>query len=236
MPSYVAADVGVPEKALLPAGENVGTATNVRFAPDGSTLGFLFNENSNPYSSCLFITALDESGTLGRCKHIKKLDEGTMDAPVAFEFAGKDEAQIIIQREQQGHTVLACVNINDEAEPQIFFTGGSVTGFHPIHESHGEKVLVSSSVFIETSLWQVVDVKDGRSKVISSAFLEGRSKFHLTSEMITEFWYKGGNGVNIHSWMIVPPNFDKSSTYPLFLLPHGGPESAWNDSWSTRVS
>lgn len=34
--------------------------------------------------------------------------------------------------------------------------------------------------------------------------------------------------------MIYPENFDKSKSYPLLYYIHGGPQSSWLDSWSTR--
>ena len=34
--------------------------------------------------------------------------------------------------------------------------------------------------------------------------------------------------------MLKPANFDASKKYPLVVLIHGGPQSAWNNSWSYR--
>src|SRR5581483_2542087 len=38
----------------------------------------------------------------------------------------------------------------------------------------------------------------------------------------------------IHGFIVKPPNFDKSKKYPMILLIHGGPQSAWLDAWSYR--
>ena len=35
-------------------------------------------------------------------------------------------------------------------------------------------------------------------------------------------------------WFLKPSNFDSSKKYPLAFLIHGGPQSSWMDSFSTR--
>jgi dipeptidyl aminopeptidase/acylaminoacyl peptidase len=46
--------------------------------------------------------------------------------------------------------------------------------------------------------------------------------------------YTGGGGQAIQAWIVKPPDFDPSKTYPLVVLIHGGPQGAWSDAWSYR--
>ncbi len=48
------------------------------------------------------------------------------------------------------------------------------------------------------------------------------------------FWYAGAEGAQAHGLLVRPPNFDASRKYPMLLLVHGGPQSAWNDAWGYR--
>ena len=41
-------------------------------------------------------------------------------------------------------------------------------------------------------------------------------------------------GKKIHGFIVKPTNFDPSKKYPLVVLIHGGPQSAWNDNWGYR--
>ena len=41
-------------------------------------------------------------------------------------------------------------------------------------------------------------------------------------------------GQKIQYWLIKPPDFDPSKTYPVVFLIHGGPQGAWEDAWSSR--
>ncbi len=46
--------------------------------------------------------------------------------------------------------------------------------------------------------------------------------------------YKGAEGVDIQAFLIKPPRFDSSKRYPAIMLIHGGPQSAFIDSWYTN--
>ncbi|CAO3690587.1 unnamed protein product [Rhizopus stolonifer] len=49
-----------------------------------------------------------------------------------------------------------------------------------------------------------------------------------------EIRFQGANDEQVHGWYLKPADFDPSQKYPVAFLIHGGPQSAWVDSWSTR--
>ena len=49
-----------------------------------------------------------------------------------------------------------------------------------------------------------------------------------------ELEWTGALGRKIHGFVVKPTNFDPSKRYPLVVLIHGGPQSAWNDNWGYR--
>ncbi|HEX5884471.1 MAG TPA: S9 family peptidase [Pyrinomonadaceae bacterium] len=49
-----------------------------------------------------------------------------------------------------------------------------------------------------------------------------------------EVEWTGAAGKKIHGFIVKPTNFDASKKYPLLVLIHGGPQSAWNDNWGYR--
>jgi dipeptidyl aminopeptidase/acylaminoacyl peptidase len=51
---------------------------------------------------------------------------------------------------------------------------------------------------------------------------------------LRDFWFTGRDGRRIHSFVALPPNFDGSKKYPLFVLIHGGHASSWRDAISYR--
>ena len=46
--------------------------------------------------------------------------------------------------------------------------------------------------------------------------------------------WTGAMGRKIHGFIVKPAGFDPSRKYPLLVLIHGGPQSAWYDNWSYR--
>lgn len=46
--------------------------------------------------------------------------------------------------------------------------------------------------------------------------------------------WKGALQKANHGFLLKPANFDQNRKYPLLVLVHGGPQSAWNDSWGYR--
>jgi len=51
---------------------------------------------------------------------------------------------------------------------------------------------------------------------------------------LREFWFTSSKGKRIHSFYAVPPGFDSTKTYPLFVLIHGGAANMWTDNFGLR--
>ena len=49
-----------------------------------------------------------------------------------------------------------------------------------------------------------------------------------------EISWTGATDSKITGWMVKPSNFDSTKKWPLLVLIHGGPQSAWLDAWSYR--
>lgn len=49
-----------------------------------------------------------------------------------------------------------------------------------------------------------------------------------------EMEWTGALGSKIHGFVVKPADFEAGKKYPLVVLIHGGPQGAWNDSWSYR--
>ncbi len=51
---------------------------------------------------------------------------------------------------------------------------------------------------------------------------------------LREFWFTSSRGKRIHSFYALPPGFDSTHTYPLFVLIHGGAANMWTDNFGLR--
>ncbi len=48
------------------------------------------------------------------------------------------------------------------------------------------------------------------------------------------FRFQGAENSTVEGFIVKPPNFDPNKKYPVKFLMHGGPQTAWGDSWSYR--
>lgn len=57
---------------------------------------------------------------------------------------------------------------------------------------------------------------------------------------VDEIWYKSVDNLDIQGWVVKPPNFDPSETYPMMLVIHGGPHAMYgvgfNYSWQEHAA
>ncbi|HZJ74617.1 MAG TPA: S9 family peptidase [Perlabentimonas sp.] len=56
----------------------------------------------------------------------------------------------------------------------------------------------------------------------------------LTMPTVERRWIKSSDGEMVHTWIILPPNFDKTKKYPTLLYCEGGPQSPVSQFWSYR--
>ncbi|RUL89583.1 S9 family peptidase [Tautonia sociabilis] len=69
-----------------------------------------------------------------------------------------------------------------------------------------------------------------------------RALSHHNDELIAQldlnpaesFTFAGADGDEVQGWLVRPPGFDASKTYPVLFLIHGGPQGSWHNSWHAR--
>ena len=77
-----------------------------------------------------------------------------------------------------------------------------------------------------------IDPASGERKFLTS-FNTAKART-IDWQPLREFWFTGRDGRRIHSFVALPPNFDETKKYPLFVLIHGGHANMWRDSITYR--
>ncbi|CAN8099018.1 unnamed protein product [Discula destructiva] len=95
------------------------------------------------------------------------------------------------------------------------------------------KLFLSASSLIDSSFYTTLDPSSKSLSLLSSNTKSGRV-FGLSRAQVSELWAPGAGDYDVHAWVVTPSTFSPDKKYPLALLIHGGPQSAWADSWSTR--
>ena len=106
----------------------------------------------------------------------------------------------------------------------------SATGLNVLPDSRS-LVFAHSSITAPPEVYRA-NADDGGLTALSSVNHELISPANLTAAEEVE--WTGALGAKVHGFLVKPTNFDASKKYPLVVLIHGGPQGAWNDSWSYR--
>jgi dipeptidyl aminopeptidase/acylaminoacyl peptidase len=86
--------------------------------------------------------------------------------------------------------------------------------------------------FTEPPTLVAVSLKDGAATRLSD---HNDAQLAATAfGKVESVTYPGADGAEIQMWVIYPPGFDPAKKYPLYLLLHGGPHNAIQDSWTFR--
>jgi dipeptidyl aminopeptidase/acylaminoacyl peptidase len=109
--------------------------------------------------------------------------------------------------------------------PNVFASGLSIT-------PDGRKL-----VFLGSSMMAAPEVYTVNSDGSGLAALTSVNRELLAPENLKaaeDIEWTGAMGKKIHGFILKPAGFDPSRKYPLLVLIHGGPQSAWYDNWGYR--
>ena len=238
--SFTQAQTHKPQQIFSPGSTTGGFARHIRVSPDDSSIYFFFAPPESAKEHQLYMAVIGDMVATNVFAMVDDLTEhDDYNTPSGFEFVdepGSTETSVILTSDQCGRTVLSLLTLVQGEKPKVIFQQGSVAAFYPLKQGRWDRLFVSSSSFIDSSLWQVVDVPEARvAKTISSASRYGQ-RFGLSEKMVSEFWFEGADDCCVHSFMVRPSDFDENKQYPWVLMPHGGPISSWNDAWRNGVS
>ncbi|KAI1409172.1 alpha/beta-hydrolase [Hypoxylon sp. FL1857] len=198
-----------------------------RFSPDGSLIAFIYWPAQKEEKIPIQIYQLESSSAANA------FDMATSEylslSPQEIKFT-PDGRALYFTAKDTGRVGLYKVGLRSKTGPSTISRNGTVEAFYPLSEGDNEKLLVTSSSLIESSLYQIVDVNGDHKPTIVSA-TENGAKLGLSQEQVSEIYFKGSGDYRVHAWMIRPSHFDKSRKYPLAILVHGGPRGSWIDQW-----
>lgn len=149
-----------------------------------------------------------------------------------------DDRSLFLQAEEHGKGILFQLDLSSDLEsiidsPRRLTETGSVSEVRPLAADSNE-LFVSSSSLVDNSLYTIINpAKPSKTKLVSSNSRNGTS-FGLSSNQVSDIWFKGAGDYKVHAWIVKPSSFSEDEKYPLAYLIHGGPQGSWGDQWSTR--
>lgn len=158
--------------------------------------------------------------------------------------------------QEEGHKKLWSLQVEGSdgdkpADPRPLTSGGTVSAYKALPTvlvkdggKHAPKIPSSSNILVTMNSFTgpneafrvhvgLTAAEKPRREQISSISSELVEKLSLDKS--EEFWFTGSDvSRQIHGFLLRPRGFQEGKKYALAFLVHGGPQSAWTSSWSTR--
>ncbi len=223
-----------------------GSDDGPQYSPDGKYLAWR-SQARNGYESDLFKLVVMDRATA----HIRDLlpkfdnwvDEFTWDPRsnvIAFTHPQEGEENLSGVTLEDGH-ITGITGNKEMIDPHGYGRVGDNDGeIGEIHFTLNGDRVIATRMRVDrpadvVSIWVGAQMGTPRSrvdKVLTS--LNDDTLYKISLPKQESFWFPGANGTKVQGFLIKPPNFDPSKKYPIKFLMHGGPQTAFGDSWSYR--
>ncbi|KAH7035635.1 uncharacterized protein B0I36DRAFT_94901 [Microdochium trichocladiopsis] len=221
-----------------------GTCSQPKFNKDGTMIGFIHAPVQCPEDRQIYIKHVHEPSlnAISVSDMVTGHGDQWQSSLVDFCFSPNGHSMYLTAREC-GRVALFKLELQPHARPRSLLTSshGSCHGVYPLHADDNERVLVTTSSFVENSLYQVVlvDGPDVEPMPVSSLSRHGAG-LGLSRSQVSEIYFEGGEGSRggdyfCQAHVVRPRDFDpKRHKYPVAILVHDGPTAAWDNCWDTQ--
>jgi dipeptidyl aminopeptidase/acylaminoacyl peptidase len=221
---HVAADGGEPA-LLTPGDDSYGRPA---FSPDGRRLFATFNPGTEFVYNHTRLAELDWPNP----GEARILTAG-WDRSVSDFAASPDGRTLYLLAEDAGHDrIWALPAGGGEVRPLDDMPSGVYGGLSVAGTARAPVVVARWESAISPPELVRVDPRAGTHRALTRFNVERVAGLDL--QPLQTFWFTSERGDRIHSFVALPPDFDESASYPLLVLMHGGPHSAWKDQWVIR--
>lgn len=203
--------------------ENHGANTHPVYSPDGSKLAYLEMRTPTYEADKNRLMVVDRAS--GRKTDLTRDWDRSVDDFVWTE----DSSTLIASVGEHGRTKIFTINAST-GKQELLVGENSNTGLAVVPGTN--LVAFGKNSLSYPTEYYTVDWHTGalaQRTSIHAAYMSS-----ITTSPAEDFWFEGALGDQVMGWFVKPANFDPARKYPLAFLIHGGPQSAWMDSFSTR--
>ncbi len=209
--------------------ENPGWDGSPLFSPDGTKIAYR-SQARNGYESDLFRIAVYDLGS----KSIHYLTDRKVFDNWVDEIAWTaDGRSIVFQGEYHAHNPLYRISSGGGAgggDVQELLTDGTIDGWKLVPGS-SDVVYVRRTIDHPTELFRAGLSQAGASPATQLTHFNRELEDEVDIRPAEEMWVQGAGDYKVQVFVIKPHDFDPSKKYPLIFNVHGGPQSAFVDSF-----
>ncbi len=204
--------------------ESHGNDVAPRYSPDGRWIAYLAQERPGFEADRAVLMLYDR-----RSQWHRPLTAGFDRSVQSFEWA-PDSRSIVFNAQDELHVRVYRLPIRDgRAGEMVALTDGAYDGAFALA---GDRVVVArQEAHMPTELFAL----DRRGRIERQLTRTNQALLDdLALQPVEPFWFDGADGARVQGFLVRPPDFDASRSWPVVFLVHGGPQGAWSDNFHYR--
>ena len=202
-----------------------------QFSPDGKTLyAIMTPTNEHTFNNRRLVAASWPSGGTAM-----RVVTGGAEHSVGMYTPAPDNRTVFFLAEDAGHQRLFRAPATGGKEQEVgTMTSGTFGSLQLAAATTGSALKLAAVYESATNPPEIVriDPATGRATPLTKFNVERAAK--IDWQPLREFWFTSTRGKRIHSFYALPPGFDSTRSYPLFVLIHGGAANMWTDNFGLR--
>lgn len=202
---------------------NRGCESTPRYSPDGRWLAFLAMARAGYEADRRELRVADRASGAVRSL-TAELDLSIGD----FAWA-PDAKHLYFHAEERGRKSIWQVAVTGGTPERL--TRGSYDEMKAVGHDGSHLVITRQSAVAPAELCRL-DLADGAVHPLTRLNTERLAG--ITLSPAEDFTFPAADGVEVHGFLVKPPNFTPGHRYPLVYLVHGGPQSAFTDQFGYR--
>ncbi|HUK90979.1 MAG TPA: S9 family peptidase [Blastocatellia bacterium] len=204
-------------------GANHGDDRSPQYSPDGRYIAYRSQSRPGVESDRWVLKLYDR-----KSGEIRSLTD-QLDSSVGTFVFSADGQRIFLVDEERTHQPVYSVAVNSGTLSKVVPDGFN-DDLQVTPDGKG-LVLTRQSLTAPMELFRV-GIDGGATMQLTKTNDDLINSFKMTPGEDLE--WEGGEGARVHGWLVKPANFTPTKKWPLIVLIHGGPQGAWEDSWSYR--
>ena len=209
--------VDVGSRGLTTLTNEPGFWTSPTISGDGRRIAYLGYGVSNVTHKMPRLFVMDGDGANAA------LLTGDFDRPPASPIWSPDDRGIYFTAQDEGYQQVFFTSTNGET--RAITSGRHVVNLRSANRDGSVAVGIKRTFTEPGDVFSFALNGDGEHKQLTSVNSDLLADKQLGAH--EEIWFESADGTRVHGWVIKPPDFDATKSYPLLFEIHGGPFAAY---------
>jgi dipeptidyl aminopeptidase/acylaminoacyl peptidase len=204
------------------------------FSPDGEWIAYLGKEGRGVGWKNISLWIVPTDGE-GEARNLTEPFDVEVSNPTINDCPGglpnsapvwsKDGSRLFFQVAQHGKTEIMSLGVDEDGGELETVVGGKATvGGFTLDDGQSRLAYLYADLTRPAEVW-VHDLEGDESRILSGVNDALMSELDLGE--VQEGWFESSDGTEVQGWILTPPDFDESKTYPSILEIHGGPRTQY---------